>query len=722
MKKERFLKEREKIEMQSIEEQKAFYQYWLEKEQEKSDIRLLAYFYYARLFYQDGDFRKAREILEPFVIDYQSYSYIPEMISCFNLMGVACHCEAEYVLTRYFYNVAQKIAEKEGETHYFSYEYNNIALTYIAEENFEEALQNIYLAEQYLPQSDAEMGAYVYLNMSIIYYNLNRLDESLQAFKTCIEQYEGEKIIPDDVLLCGVVLFYKLGEKDTYEEYKNQVLQGLEQMYAAEFIDACKALFECGLDSEDYDLVEKIIASMNSYMSKYPTEIKVGVNVEELKYIFAKKRGDQGAMLDALERKNMYNERIIKASEKRRTQTFDQFLKINKELQNVVESKEKANMVKTQFLANMSHDMRTPINGIMGMLNIIRKNREDTERVNDCLDKIDLSSEHLLSLVNDVLDMTKLETESVMLEQEPFELDQVCAEATKIVTFQAREAGLRVYEEHDDVRGIHLLGSPLHLKKILINLFSNSIKYNKPGGAIYTRMRILNRTEDTIVCEFRIRDTGVGMTKEFIENKLFEPFMQEREAARSTYEGTGLGMTIVGNVVEKMGGSIEVESKPDEGTCFTVVLPFEIDQEPEKEKVIMNREEDLRGIHLLVVEDNELNMEIVEFLLTEEGATIDKAQNGLEALQYYKKAESGTYDAVLMDLMMPVMDGYEAARKIRESGQMDAETIPIIAMSATAFAEDVRACLDVGMNAHMSKPLFREEMIETILKFTKKVQ
>ena len=254
--------------------------------------------------------------------------------------------------------------------------------------------------------------------------------------KTVVLQ-NGHRNLPDDIRLCAVSLFYRLGDTKRYETYKEQVLQNLGQLYAAEYMDSCKVLFDCGLDSEDYELVQRILDSMDQYLIHHPQELRVGVKVEELKYQFAQKQNDLRGMLTAIEQKTFYKQQIIRISEKQRALSYEKFMKINQDLQKAVESKEKANQVRTQFLSNMSHDMRTPINGIMGMLNIIKKNREDSVRVDDCLNKIELSAEHLLSLINDILDMTKLETDSVTLEKEPFELDQVCGEAMELVTFQA---------------------------------------------------------------------------------------------------------------------------------------------------------------------------------------------------------------------------------------------------------------------------------------------
>ena len=373
-----------------------------------------------------------------------------------------------------------------------------------------------------------------------------------------------------------------------------------------------------------------------------------------------------------------------------------------------------AAQAKAQFLANMSHDIRTPINGILGMLHIIRLDEKNPERVEDCLNKIEVSSKLLLSLVNDVLDMTKLETDAFLLNNESMNLDQVCVEATETIVFQAKEAGLQVSGEHDDFRDVYVLSSSLHLKKILINLFSNSIKYNKPGGSIHTSMRVAEKTEDEIVCMFKIEDTGIGMSEDFIQNKLFKPFMQEGNSPRSNYNGTGLGMAIVKQLVEKMGGSISVESELGKGSCFTVILPFKLDKQiivkTEEEKT----EADISGMRFLVAEDNELNLEIVEFLLSEQGAEVVSAQNGLEAVEKFKESDEGTYDAILMDLMMPVMDGFTATEKIRALDRPDAKTIPIIAMTANAFKEDEEKCLGAGMNAHLAKPLEFDKLKRTI--------
>ena len=361
----------------------------------------------------------------------------------------------------------------------------------------------------------------------------------------------------------------------------------------------------------------------------------------------------------------------------------------------------------------MSHDIRTPINGIIGMLMILEKSGNDGERAKDCLNKINESSKLLLSLVNDVLDMAKLESNTVVFSDESINLDQVCKEITESLYFQAEEKGLHVIGEHDDYSGIYVWSNAVHLKKILMNLFTNSMKYNKVNGFIYMSMRTIERSEDHMTCEFKIKDNGIGMSEEFIKNELFTPFVQADNSPRSDYNGTGLGMPIVKQLVEKMGGTITVESKLGEGSCFTVILPFKIDTNarPEEKE---DFDADISDIRVLLVEDNELNVEIAEFMLTENGAKVETVNNGLEAVQHFEDSEPGTYDVILMDVMMPVMDGLTATRTIRALDRQDAKTIPIIAMTANAFREDAEKCMEAGMNAHLAKPLDDKTIKQTI--------
>lgn len=715
------LNEIEEIQKRPVEEQIDFYKKALQRDEEKTESRIYLYYNYAVLVYEYGDFRKAMEILEPFLMDYQSYPYISKMISCFNLMGVATHCEKEYAVSRYYYSVALKIAQDNEDIYYYPYEYNNIAITYIAEKNYDMAYEYLELAEKYISNSTSDMGAYIYINKTLLFMRMDLLEDAVETYETSITKYHADSIIPNDAHLCAAMLSYKLGEMDRYEIYKAQILSRLDEMYTAEFIDSCRDLFDCGMDSGDDELINSILSAMDKHIAEHPNEIKVGITGAEFKYNYACKRGDTVAMLEALEQENHYKDLLIRQSEQNHVKSLQESMEINKQLRRAIASKEKAAAAKSQFLANMSHDIRTPINGIMGMLEIIRKTKGNQDKEEECLDKIEVSSKLLLSLVNDVLDMAKLDTDAVVLSHEPFNLDRICNETVEAVSFQAEEAGLEVTGEHDDYTGINVLGSPLHLKKILINLFSNSVKYNKPNGKIHMSMKTLERTEDTITCEFKIRDTGVGMSQEFVEKKLFHPFVQADTSSRSNYTGTGLGMSIVKQLIDKMGGTISVESELGEGSCFTVVIPFEIDHEASLKQSEEAENADISGLNIMVAEDNELNMEIIEFLLTEQGAHVEKVQNGQEALDKFEGSEAGTYDVILMDLMMPLMDGISATKAIRASKHAEAETIPIIAMTANAFYEDERKCLDAGMNAHLAKPLDMKMVVSTIAECVGKI-
>lgn len=715
------LNEIEEIQKRPVEEQIDFYKKALQRDEEKTESRIYLYYNYAVLMYEYGDFRKAMEILEPFLMDYQSYPYIPKMISCFNLMGIATHCEKEYAVSRYYYSVALKIAQDNEDIYYYPYEYNNIAITYIAEKNYDMAYEYLELAEKHISNSASDMWAYVYINKTLLFMKMDLLEDAVETYETSITKYHADSIIPNDAHLCAAMLSYKLGEMDRYEIYKAQILSRLDEMYTAEFIDSCRDLFDCGMDSGDDELINSILSAMDKHIAEHPNEIKVGITGAEFKYNYACKRGDTVAMLEALEQENHYKDLLIRQSEQNHVKSLQESMEINKQLRRAIASKEKAAAAKSQFLANMSHDIRTPINGIMGMLEIIRKTKGNQDKEEECLDKIEVSSKLLLSLVNDVLDMAKLDTDAVVLSHEPFNLDRICNETVEAVSFQAEEAGLEVTGEHDDYTGINVLGSPLHLKKILINLFSNSVKYNKPNGKIHMSMKTLERTEDTITCEFKIRDTGVGMSQEFVEKKLFHPFVQADTSSRSNYTGTGLGMSIVKQLIDKMGGTISVESELGEGSCFTVVIPFEIDHEASLKQSEEAENADISGLNIMVAEDNELNMEIIEFLLTEQGAHVEKVQNGQEALDKFEGSEAGTYDVILMDLMMPVMDGISATKAIRASKHAEAETIPIIAMTANAFYEDERKCLDAGMNAHLAKPLDMKMVVSTIAECVGKI-
>ena len=393
-------------------------------------------------------------------------------------------------------------------------------------------------------------------------------------------------------------------------------------------------------------------------------------------------------------------------------------MRATKKVQEALEEAQYANNAKTTFLANMSHDIRTPINGIMGMLDMIDRNFENKEKTIECLGKIRTSSEHLLELINNVLDLSRLESGQIILENVPFNLEEVGKEALSVVEGQAIEAGLHPTSEHMDGSNVWLIGSPLHFKQILLNLYTNAMKYNKPGGMLYTNLEEYKRTDDILTLKITVKDTGIGMTKEFIKKELFAPFTQGENGARTKFKGSGLGMSIVKEIVEEMNGKILVDSEVGVGSTFTVLLPFEIDheshrKEEEQETVVA----DITGTKILLVEDNELNMEIAKFILEEAGAVVTEAKNGRNAVEIFKNSSEETFDIILMDIMMPVMNGLEATREIRKLDRPDAIDIPIFAMTANAFSEDAKKSLEAGMNEHLVKPLEEEKMLALIAKY-----
>ena len=372
---------------------------------------------------------------------------------------------------------------------------------------------------------------------------------------------------------------------------------------------------------------------------------------------------------------------------------------------------EAANVAKTEFLQRMSHDIRTPINGIIGMVEVGDYYRDDIKKQADCRAKIKDASNTLLELVNEVLDMSKLESGEIVLEEVGFNIDKLSDETIGIVEELAKERNIQIVEEEKSITHPYLMGSPIHVKRVLMNVLSNAIKYNKDNGFIYVSYKELdsNHSDHTVI-EFTCRDTGIGMSKKF-QDKIFEPFAQEHMGSRSKYVGTGLGMPIAKSLVEKMGGSIVFTSQEGVGSQFVIRIPFKIDEEHKNERVKESASVAIEGLSVLLVEDNELNMEIAKFIIENEGAKVTCATNGKEAVDIYKNAPE-SFDIILMDIMMPEMDGYEATRMIHE---MDLN-IPIVAMTANAFMEDKMKAKKAGMNAHVSKPLDKDILIRVISK------
>ena len=378
---------------------------------------------------------------------------------------------------------------------------------------------------------------------------------------------------------------------------------------------------------------------------------------------------------------------------------------------------EAANEAKTEFLQRMSHDIRTPINGICGMLDMADHYADDMKKQTEYRAKIKGASYLLLELVNEILDMSKLESDEVVLEESPFNLSSISREVLVVIGQIAAEQNIRIVWEKKEITHRHLIGSPGYVKRVMMNILSNAVKYNKENGCIYISCReIPSEQPGMTTMEFVCRDTGIGMTEGF-QKYIFEPFAQEHTGSRTKFAGTGLGMPISKKLIEKMGGTITFESEEGVGTTFVIRVPFRINTDrSDRVETREKQEASIRGMHILLAEDNELNMEIAEFMLQNEGAVVTKAWNGQEAVELFEKSRSGKFDVILMDIMMPVMNGYEATKRIRSLDREDAKEVPIIAMTANAFTEDRIRAKEAGMNEHVAKPVDGELLVKVIHK------
>ena len=436
-------------------------------------------------------------------------------------------------------------------------------------------------------------------------------------------------------------------------------------------------------------------------------EYKTRAGSWNLARIIAKKRDSAGKVLTALyvvrkidqekQKENAYKQKLIETAEDAR----------------------RANMAKTDFLRRMSHDIRTPINGIQGMINIAEHFPNDLQKQEECRGKVKEASGFLLDLVNNVLDMNKLESGAVILEHRPFDLREVLQEVNTIVKMNMGPGGLKISIDNTNLRHVHLLGSPLHLKQILQNIGGNAVKYNREGGSISISAAEIACTDGVATYQFVCADTGCGMSEAFLSHA-FEPFAQEDTSARTAYMGTGLGLPIAKQLVEMMGGTIDLKSEQYVGTTFTVTIPFAIDtsyDEKENTPEVPEEARDVSGTRVLLVEDNELNVEIARFILENAGMEVTIATNGKEAVDTFLSSEENRFDLILMDVMMPVMDGLEATRTIRAMSRADAGKVPIFAMTANAFSDDIAESRNAGMNEHISKPLDEKKLMQAIRRY-----
>ncbi len=411
------------------------------------------------------------------------------------------------------------------------------------------------------------------------------------------------------------------------------------------------------------------------------------------------------------------SQRALIRSKRNLEMALEENKKINRKISEARQAAEQASRSKTQFLANMSHDIRTPMNGIIGMLNIADRYVDNPDEVKKYHQKIRMASEYLLALINDVLDMRKIDQKDIMLLEESVNLRDVIENCRDILEAKAGEQEITL-----DTTGMaefnppQLMASEVHLRQIFMNIISNAIKYNKYGGKIFIQAIVLEQTEDKVTCRFSVTDTGIGMSEDF-QKQMFEPFTQEHGENRSEFKGTGLGLSIVKRIIEEMGGEIRVESELDIGTKFSWDLTFPIDKAiNERAENIPDRIVTLRGIRVLAAEDNSLNSEILKFILEDMGINVNLVENGELAVKAFEESRPGEYAMILMDIMMPVMDGYEASGIIRNMKRPDAAKIPIIALTANAFAEDIVRSSEAGMDAHITKPIDENKLKECMLR------
>ena len=397
------------------------------------------------------------------------------------------------------------------------------------------------------------------------------------------------------------------------------------------------------------------------------------------------------------------------------TETMMTRKKQEQSIMELLERVRQANSAKSEFLSHMSHDLRTPINGILGMLAILEKSWDDPKQQRKCRKRIRVSTEHLLSLVNDVLQVSKLESGRLEEVEEPFDLHVILENCIEMLSPLAEERKIRLELQDSGLRHGGAIGNPLHLKQILMNVIDNAIRYNRPHGSVFIRAEETAFQEGTATCRFVIEDTGIGIGEDFKEH-IFELFTQENQNARTNYNGVGLGMSIVKKLVDQMKGTVRIDSRPGKGSVVRITLPVRVDETRSGEPAgkAWHVPDNIAGMRALLVEDNEINCEIMEYILKDAGVEVVTAGDGKAAVDAFTAAEPGTFDCVLMDLMMPVMSGYEAARVIRGMDRRDAKAVPIIALSANAFDEDIALAKDAGMNEHLAKPVDIHKMFHVM--------
>lgn len=633
--------------------------------------------------------------------------------------------------------------------------------------NLETVDDLVSMITSYIPSSEEHEGFFnTFCRDSLLYAYANGKTE---IFKETMSYFDDKSIRPAKItarllmnpssnhlecIIYGMDISYEWNERKKYEKQLeeqvaifNILARNFRNVYIANINDCTARILKIATDY-DFNAVKKLQnqvfpyeAIINKWIDErvHPDDkdkLRKALSVENLRKVFSVKDeyignyrsteagklhnyqynlgklDDSGTviagfqLIDDIIEEHLAQERIQREKDE----------SYQKELIKARQEAESANEAKTEFLQRMSHDVRTPLNGIRGMLDIAERYKDDLEKQSECREKVKEASNLLLELINEVLDMSKLESGKIVLEHEPFDILEVSKEVYTVIVRQAEEKDIEIVQYDCHIDNHKLIGSPTYFKRMLMNIMSNAIKYNKVHGKIYITCKEIENDDSIAKIEFKCKDTGIGMSKEF-QKHIFEPFAQENESVRTKYNGTGLGMPITKNIVEKMGGTITFESEQDIGTTFDIVIPFEIDHSKHEEIHDDDLENySIKDINILLAEDNELNMEIAKFLLEEEGAHVIEAWNGDEAVQKFKESDINSIDIILMDVMMPIMDGYKATKTIRDLDRKDSKNVPIVAMTANAFAEDKIKAKQEGMNGHISKPLDTKQVIKVIAK------
>lgn len=670
------------------------------------------------------ELKKERMFLDVLCKDYTSVYYLDLKHDSAEVIKVADEAHA----TKMFSNESRKAYcySKYIQLYAsrFVSEFNRTEFLY--QMNLDHIIQSLKKADRFIYryQSVPNLSQHCYFEIQVVLVqNEGFEDTALLAFRhiddiiTAEQKYQQDleealqkEKLSNEVLKAISKIYYAIFridlQKDTYEEIASDDtvhhLTGKTGKASFEMQKLCKSIVipeyqERIMEFFDLSTLADRLENEETIAQEYLAQ---DGNWHTARFI-VKRRDEKGRVSHVL-----YVTRLI-SDEKRKEQNW---IAIAKEAN-------KANEAKTVFLRRMSHDIRTPINGILGMLEMENRHKEDIEKLQECRDKIYDVAQYLLSIVNNVLDISKVEAGGIILEHKPFDLIDLLVKQFNVVSVQASENGIHFHggKEMSTIKHRYLIGSPDHLNRALMNLSNNGIKYNRRGGDLILYCKELDASDNYAIYQFICQDTGRGMSKEF-QKHAFEPFSQEGLVPLSSYNGSGLGLSIVKEIIEQMKGTIELESEEGKGTKFILTIPFEID--PHASTSLSEESSipaiNLSGYHALLVEDNALNQEIAKMILEDEGILVDCVNNGKEALEAFEKSKVNYYDFILMDVMMPVMDGIEATRLIRKSSKKEATSISIIGMSANAFQDDIYQSLQAGMSDYITKPLDIKKVKQTL--------